>query len=192
MTGLCNTRRATVAGIALGLACAMDARADAGPLPVVMDESELREARAGFSVGGLEITLGADLRTYLDGQLALRTVVQWQGEQATSERWVSPELTPAAALATGGVFSGGQLSFHVNDDDAFIAPGGQTALVQPDDGRLQNIVLNAASDVAIRQEADIAIGVAGYQSFATAILPDILIGGLNDALTFSAAGAAGP
>ena len=49
----------------------IDNGADPTELPVVPD-AELAESRGGFSWQGVEIGLGAEIRTYLDGALVLR------------------------------------------------------------------------------------------------------------------------
>lgn len=182
--------RASIA-IALLLAVPTPALAEEFPLEAMLSKQELKDARAGFTLNGLEITLGADLRTYIDGELVLHTIVQWVGEDQSTVRWVSDSLTPADAEALDGVLSNGHIAMRVNDQDIFLANDGQTALLQRSDGGLQNLVFNTANGIDLRQEADIAIGLANFQSFEAAIAPSIFMSGINDAMNWSATGASG-
>ncbi|GMM92716.1 hypothetical protein MTsN3n11_10180 [Qipengyuania sp. MTN3-11] len=169
---------------AMGLLGAVPMPAGAEELPAAskLNEAELRSARAGFTIQGLEISLGADLRTYLDGELVLHTVVNWIGDQATSSRWVANTLTPADSAALGGVLANGHITMRLGDEALYLANGGQTALLQRSDGGLQNLIFNTASGVDLRQEADISISVSDLQGFQTAIAPGVLVSGLSEAM----------
>lgn len=179
--------------IALALIAAAPMPALAGEFPreAMLSAEELSAARAGFTIAGLEITLGADLRTYIDGELALHTTVRWEGDTRTTERWVSDALIPADADALDGILANGHITMQLNDQDIFLANDGQTALLQRSDGGLQNLVFNTASGIDLRQEADIAIGLANFEAFQSAIAPSIFMSGLNDAMDWSATGASG-
>ena len=165
---------------------ALPAPAFAEDLPQRLSDEEMAAARGGFTVAGMEISLGAEMRTYLDGQLAMKTIVNWNDDGPTSDQWVSPYLQPATASAlAGGLFSNGRLAMNVNDQPVFLANDGQTALLQRIDGRLQNLTFNTASGIDLRQEADISIAVSNYQAFQNAMAPSILMSGLADAISQS-------
>jgi hypothetical protein len=178
--------------IALLVGAPSSALAEEFPIEAMLSEAELGQARAGFTIEGIEITLGADLRTYIDGELALQTIVSWVGDTRSTERWVSDALTPADAEALDGMLANGHIAMRVNDQDIFLANDGQTALLQRTDGGLQNLVFNTANGVDLRQEADIAIGLANFEAFQSAIAPSIFMSGINDAMNWSASGANGP
>lgn len=182
------------AGLATLLPCGepVSARERPGDEARLLSTQELAEARGGFVIAGLEISLGADLRTYLGGELAMQTIVSWKDQTQTEERWVSTALTPVtAASLENGLLANGRLTMNVNGQEVFLANDGQTALLQRVDGRLQNIALNTASGIDLRQEADISIAVANYQAFREAIAPAIVMSGLGEALSQTAIGATG-
>ncbi|MDG5488813.1 hypothetical protein NYR55_09305 [Sphingomonas sp. BGYR3] len=147
------------------------------------DDATLDAQRGGFVIGGMTISLGADMRTYLNGDLVMQTTVRWQDGGAQTERWVSAALTPATAeqLQTGFIETG-TLRLSVGSQPVFLANAGQTALIQRTDGGIQNIVLNTASATAMRQEMDVALDVTGYQPFGDVIGQASLAGNLNDTI----------
>lgn len=177
---------ALVASAMLLAPTATEAREDDN-LPQLMSEAELGEARGGFSLNGLEIRLGAEMRTYVGGELVLRTIVSWDDSGPQSDQWVSPVLQPADTSAMrAGLLANGNLRMNLNGQPVFLANEGQTVMVQRVDGRLQNMVFNTASGIDLRQEADISLAIANYQDFRTAMAPAIMMSGLADALAQSA------
>lgn len=168
------------------------AYAQGDDLPRILTERELDEARGGFVVAGMEISLGAEMRTFLGGELAMRTTLNWEDGGPQTDQWVSAGLEPAAAAALRtGIFANGNLSMSLNGQPLFLANAGQTALLQRTDGRIQNMVFNTASGIDLRQEADISLVVSNYQAFRDAVAPAILMAGMGEAISQSAIGATG-
>jgi hypothetical protein len=128
--------------------------------PEVVDDTVLSDQRGGFDLAGMNITFGAQLSTYLDGQLALQTTLQW-GNTATSVTTGGSAADSAKAMtALAGV------SFVASPGDSVsIGNGGQTVLLQRTDGGLQNIVLNSANGVAVRQNIDATLAIKGFSPF---------------------------
>src|SRR5690606_13174047 len=83
---------------------------DADPLAnarTVSDEI-LATQRGGFAFQGMVISFGADIRSFVNDELALRTIVSWTPEGQTIERFVSPSLTAVdAAQVQGGILTSG-------------------------------------------------------------------------------------
>src|SRR3546814_12269408 len=74
------------------------------------------------------IAFGADIRSYVNDELALRTIVSWTPEGQTIERFVSPSLTAVdAAQVQGGILTSGGISMRVGDETVFLENNGQTA-----------------------------------------------------------------
>jgi hypothetical protein len=151
-----------------------------------MDDAELDAQRGGFAVEGMNITLGADIRTYLNGDLALHTVVNWTETGAHSIQTASAALTPTAARdLAAGALAGGRMSMTVGGSTVYLANEGQTALVQRNDGGIQNLVFNTASNQAISQHVDATLNLQGYDGFRG----DIVSGRLADSLGAALGGA---
>jgi hypothetical protein len=57
----------------------------------MLSDKELGEQRGGFTFQGMEIKLGADIRTFLNGELALHTVISMDGKLfRAASRWRMP------------------------------------------------------------------------------------------------------
>ena len=139
-------------------------------LPVVPDK-ELDEQRGGFTWNGVGITLGAEIRTFLDGELVLQTNVSWTDAGATTTRFAAASLTPAdAAQLQAGLLSTGGITMRVGDETVFLANQGQTALVHRTDGAFQNILLNTANGVEALQEVDATLDLQDFGSFQQDVL----------------------
>lgn len=148
-----------------------------------LDESLLAEQRGGFTMNGMTVSLGAEFRTFLEGDLVLKTTVSWRPEGMTREEWSSASISQATAeQLRDGVLSGNGITMRVGDQSVYLANDDRTALVHRTDGGLQNMVINTASNTNIRQEADITLDIAGYSAFGTAIADAMRLAGMNDAI----------
>ncbi len=149
-----------------------------------LDESLLAEQRGGFVLNGMTISLGAEFRTFLDGELVLRTTVSWRPEGATRDEWSSAAISPATAdQLRDGILSGNGITMRVGEQSVYLANDDRTAFIHRTDGGLQNVVLNTASKTDIRQEADIMLDIAGYGAFGADIAHAARAAGFNDALS---------
>jgi hypothetical protein len=152
---------------------------------------ELAEQRGGFAIAGMEVRLGAEMRTYLNGDLVLRTVVNWDTMGATTTQMASAALTQSSMEALqAGFATGGSVSLKIGDTPVYLANSGQTALAQRTDGAIQNIILNTASNLALTQQTDATIDISGYQAFHTSITNSRLSDALGGALGNMMIGAA--
>jgi hypothetical protein len=131
-----------------------------------VSDDELDTHRGGFTWEGVEISLGAEIRTYLNGQLVLQTNVSWTSEGAQTIQTVSGLLTPVdAAQLQAGIFSAGGITMNVGGQSVFLANGGQTALLHRVDGGIQNVLINRASGITARQEVDAVIDLQNFDQF---------------------------
>lgn len=55
-------------------------------------------------------------------------------------------------------------------DSVLLANNGQTRFIQRTDGTIQNIIVNTASGVALRQQIDARLDIAGFAPFRAAAL----------------------
>ncbi len=148
-----------------------------------LDESLLAEQRGGFTMNGMTVSLGAEFRTFLEGELVLRTTVSWQPDGMKRAEWASAAISHATAeQLRDGILSGNGITMRVGDQSVYLANDNRTALVHRTDGGLQNMVVNTASNANIRQEADVTLDIAGYSAFGTAIGDAMRLAGMNDAI----------
>lgn len=183
-----------VAGLAVASATLIARPAAAEPFDTaqVLDDAALRGERGGFTWQGMQISLGANLRTFIDGQLALHSTISWNAAGASTTETVHDALTPAGAdQLRAGVLTSGQITMNVADARVFLANAGQTALIQRTDGGIHNILVNTASDVALRQEVEVTLGLAGYAGFAQSNAFARLGGAIGDAVSQATLGALG-
>lgn len=160
-------------------------------LPIVSDD-ELARNRGGFVWQGVSINLGAEMRTFIDGALVLQTNISWTSTGATTTQFVSGALTPAdAAQLQAGMLSGAGISMRVGDQSVFLANAGQTALIQGPEGAIQNILINRASNVSIRQEVDATLDLSNFAPFQQQTMQSRLGDSLGSAINAATLGALG-
>lgn len=159
------------------------ARADPLDYSAPLSDLQLRDHRGGFVWQGVTINLGADIRTYLNGELALQTIVTWNEQGATTSQQLFGALTPAGAdHLREGVLTTGGITMRVGDSNVFLANEGQTALIHRTDGAIQNILLNTASNTNLRQEAIIQLDLGGFSGFATTLSAERLNSALGNSI----------
>lgn len=132
----------------------------------VVSNAELDTQRGGFVWDGVEIGLGAEIRTFLNGELVLQTNVSWTAAGAQVTQTMSGALTPAAATQLqSGILNSGGITMRVGDQQVFLANAGQTAILHRTDGAIQNILINTASSVDARQEVDAVLDLGNFGQF---------------------------
>ena len=149
-------------------------------MPETVSDGELGEQRGGFRIGTLDIQLGADIRSYVGGRLAMETTLSWT-DTATSVQHVFP-LEASSAVAAGltnGLLTGSGPTISLNGAKVTYVNQGQTAFVQRTSGSIQNIVINTASNVDLRQEIDAQLDISGFTPFHN----DVLAARIGAALT---------
>ena len=143
-----------------------EAHDEAFELAEVVSDEELASLRGGFSWQGVEIGLGAEVRTYLNGELVLPTNINWTAKGAQTTQLVSGALTSAdAAQLQAGILSSGGITMRVGQETVFLANQGQTAILHRTDGAIQNVLINRASNIEARQEIDAVLDLENFGSF---------------------------
>jgi hypothetical protein len=143
-----------------------EAHDEAFELAEVVSDEELASLRGGFSWQGVEIGLGAEVRTYLNGELVLQTNINWTAKGAQTTQLVSGALTSAdAAQLQAGILSSGGITMRVGQETVFLANQGQTAILHRTDGAIQNVLINRASNIEARQEIDAVLDLENFGSF---------------------------
>jgi hypothetical protein len=159
--------------------------------PTITDE-ELGEQRGGFQFAGMEIKLGADIRTFLNNELALHTVITMDDNGYSRVQTVGPGLTLADADAIrNNVLSNGAIRMNVGDSQVFLANEGRTAIIHGNEGALQNILINTASNITATQDVTATLDLQGYDGFAATVTADQLGRSLGDDVTRAISGSFG-
>ena len=160
--------------------------------PTIAD-AELDQQRGGFAFAGMDIKLGADIRTFLDNELVLHTVITMNDNGYSRVQTVGAGLTLADADALrNSALSNGAIRMNVGNNQVFLANQGQTAIIHGNDqGALQNILVNTASNITASQEVTATLDLSGYDGFAATVTADQLGRSLGDDVTRSISGAFG-
>lgn len=150
----------------------------AAPLPhmTAMTDAEMAAAHGGFDWGGMNITFGADVQTYLNGQLALQTVVNWTANGATTQTIAGSQVMLATMGMAGD--AGGIAIPSLSSSAVYLANAGRTALIQNTNGALQNVLVNAMANLNAVQQTNATVTLGNYTAFAAALHT----GALNAAL----------
>ena len=145
-------------------------RASAHPAFPHLTEAELEAQRGGFVLSGVDIRLGVEMRTYFEGKLVLLTNVSWTDQGMAVDRSLSSALTTATRdMLAAGSF-GPALERFLDTGSVFLANQGQTAVLHRADGSLQTVILNRASNIAVRQEIDATLDLNNFAPFQVSIM----------------------
>lgn len=153
-------------------------------------DEDLAKLRGGFLWQGVEVGLGAEIRTYLNGDLVLQTNISWTATGAQTAQLVSGALTPAdAAQLQAGILSSGGITMRVGGETVFLANQGQTAILHRTDGAIQNVLVNRASGIDARQEIDAVLDLGNFEQFQQSIVSERLGHSLGDMVGQATVGA---
>jgi hypothetical protein len=120
-----------------------------------LDDATLAQSRGGFvMVDGITLDFAAELRTFIDGELALST--KFSLDPTSIGQKISP--IDLALLTAGGIRldpGSGQLA---------ITPDGATAILHSvGKGQISNVLINSASDKTFRQELNLTLTLPGFE-----------------------------
>lgn len=157
-----------------GAAISSPARADDeemfGAFAERVDDAELAELRGGFVWQGLDIKIGAELRSYISNDLLVQTNLSLTNAQVDVMSSLAPGVTALSPAETTALLGGGDVGGQLGLGGAYTTNDGQTLFVQRLDSALQNIIVNSANDLAIRQELDATIDIGNFGAFQAGMM----------------------
>lgn len=128
-----------------------------------LSDAELALRRAGIMTPlGYEIGLGAVVRTYVGGELALESRLTWS-EQGIARTFTVGQPTPdtqAAAARMGLNLDEDWIGLVLENPDGFTA-----ALNSFTSDRIGNLIVNTASDQDIRLETEVILDIPELARF---------------------------
>lgn len=146
------------------------------------DLAELSDLRGGFNVGGLEMAIGANIRTFVDGALVLESVARVSPSGLVSEmvsstanppgggvtfnfgRETDVPLQDVAPTNVGLGALAGDSGVAINDSNGFSA-----ALHRVTQNQILGVIVNTADGRSLRQELNVDITVQNFGSFQQSI-----------------------
>lgn len=154
-----------------------------------VSSDELQDMRGGLQVGGLNLDIGANLRTYVDGRLALESVIRYtdvgtQIEHRPGSAGGADASIPLVLNSAGNVTLGlrgvdparfkGAGGVQIND-----ARGNIVAMHDASSGRITSVIINQSNGRDIRQELAIDVTVHNFAQFRDSLRGTLLNGRLN-------------
>ncbi len=186
---------ATCLAMGAGMFTSTSANAEAPAdedLATIVSEEDLGELRGGFTVMGMGITFGADIRTYVDGELMLETVLNWSADGADTVQTAAPGLTSVDVTALeNGILSNGSIQMKVGEAPVFLLNDGQTAISHDTTSGVQNTLINTATGLNAVQEVEASLSLSGYESFNADLMADRLGSALDSLVGQAGIGALG-
>lgn len=149
------------------------------PSAAPLNPAELADLRGGFLIaGGIQLDFGAVVRTYVDGQLALESRLQWtdQGAVTTQNLGSAPGTVDLAGAMDQALKAGLDIEALSSGQGVLLADGsGATALIQ-NIGRdgIQNVIVNNADGRNLRQEVEINLALPQLDSLQAGSMRDRL------------------
>lgn len=139
---------------------AAPAVAQDGP-PLATEELE-REVGGFQTPSGLEVGFGAEVRTYVDGQLALQTHLTWTDQGAVQTTTAANGTTDLSDAAGAGIHIDGApgTGLFLPGDN-----GGTVVLHGLDSDQISGLIFNTADNRDIRQEVNVTLNVPDLTQF---------------------------
>lgn len=126
----------------------------------VVAESDMGDMRGGFMYNGVEIGLGATVRTLVDGALALSTQVTWAASGNVMQ-----------AEAGDGFRLGSEASGMVSATDA---SGAIRVMHMSRPGEVMNMLVNSDNGRFFQQQAEYTITLKGFENAQANWASDLL------------------
>ncbi len=149
----------------------------------VIDSLKLAQLRGGLSVAGLNFTVGAVMRTLVDGNLVLESYVNLGGMTGTGTPHYASN-TPAFR-ATGSTHSSSDLKISQSMKSFVLEDAkGYTQITHDlSQDRFLATIVNYADGRKIQSELDINVTLQNYQSLQAAAIRNRILNSLNNVIS---------
>lgn len=149
-------RRAFLCAFAAVLLSAGAAAADPFADLEAVSDTELEEARGGFlTEGGSVVGLGVEVRTLVDGKLALETLISVGAQGVSIAERAAPGLTPAAAADLQAAAQRGLALQGLAGQRVYLVSDGTAVTHRIAGDALQNLIVNAGDGLDLKQSIDV-------------------------------------
>lgn len=173
--------------------------ADAFETLAIISNDELAELRGGFEISGLQINIGANIRTFIDGAQVLESIVNLTGSNVTAggqlpvNTVLNSTNLPGLQIvdsSTGGLAGlSDQIPDQVdlgalNDANGVILndnKGFTAALHQINKSQIISALVNTANGRQLRQEVDVIVDIANFRQFQAMARSALKAGALSRA-----------
>ena len=178
--------------LAFPQAAKADPKPEAVDLPVLVNDHDLDRLRGGFVWSGLDINFGADIRTYVNGELMLQTILNWTDSGPKTTQTASAGLNPVDTTGLqDNILASGSIRVKLGDSPVYLLNGGRTLIGHETADGLKNVLINTASGFDSIQEVNATIDLGGYHDFRSDLLRDRIINNVNDLVGQASIGALG-
>lgn len=136
----------------------------------IVPDNELAALHGKFVLEGMTVNFGANMRTYLDQDLVLETVLNWTDQGAVTTQTVSPALTEVTAeQLQNGILSTGNIQITMGNSSVFLANQGQTAFIHRTEDPIGSVLLNTGTGVNARTTVEAVLDISGFDAFSNGI-----------------------
>lgn len=148
------------------------------PQEELFSEAELDQMRGGMNIGGLDVSISADLFTRIDGVTVLQSALRLSNTGLVLDNASLARLagtgTPGVTAVSGGSANalaalppGVQINGLTNAAGVIVndKKGTTAALASIGNGQLSNIVINQADNRTVNQQLNVQLTVGNFQRF---------------------------
>jgi hypothetical protein len=162
-----------LASFAWGTAAhASDAEIFSSQASEIVNDAELDQQRGGFRWDGLDIAFGAELRAYISDVLVAQTNINLNDGAIDFQSLAINGVKPITASDLAAILAGSGLRPNLGTGSAYLTNDGKTAVIQRADLALQNIVVNSANNIEIRQELNAQLDITNFGPFQSGIISE--------------------
>ncbi len=151
---------------------------------IPLSDEALADQKGGFLVAqGVTFDFGAVVRTFVDGQLALQTSLNWTPSGPAIAQTIGDSLSATSLDQAESLMAkaGLQLEDVLTNANLRLEAGGGLALIHKVvDGQPQSYVFNTASGQDIRQQIDVTITLPGFETLQQGYARDLFSSRLGE------------